>query len=60
LRELPAGLLEILKIGGIGPKKAELLYKKLGIKDVEDLEKAVKAGIHFSAGQDVFIIGIGQ
>lgn len=44
MEELPAGILEILKIGGIGPKKTALLYGKLGIGSVDELEKAALAG----------------
>lgn len=44
LKELPPGLLDILNVSGIGHKKAELLYKELGIKDVEGLEDAARAG----------------
>ncbi len=41
-KSLPKGLLDLMKIQGIGPKKAQMLYKKLGIKSVKDLEKAAK------------------
>lgn len=44
LKELPPGLLELLEVSGIGPKKVQLLYDKLGIQSVEELEKAAKAG----------------
>ncbi|MBT8507576.1 phosphotransferase [Methanomicrobiaceae archaeon CYW5] len=43
-KELPAGMVELLEIEGIGPKKALLLHKKLGVDDVDDLEAAAKAG----------------
>ncbi|MDO8427447.1 MAG: helix-hairpin-helix domain-containing protein, partial [Deltaproteobacteria bacterium] len=42
LKELPAGMLEIIKVSGVGPKKAAFLYKELGIASVEALEKAAK------------------
>ncbi|MBI5903105.1 MAG: DNA polymerase/3'-5' exonuclease PolX [Deltaproteobacteria bacterium] len=42
LKELPAGLFDILKISGIGPKKAAQLYKELGISTVDELERAAK------------------
>ena len=45
LKELPSGLLEILKISGIGPRKVEVLYKELGIKSVDELEKAARKGL---------------
>jgi len=44
LKELPGGILDILRVGGVGPKKAGLFYKKLGIKSVEGLEEAAHAG----------------
>ncbi len=44
LAEMPPGILGILKIGGIGPKKAALLYKELSIGSVEALEKAALSG----------------
>ena len=44
LKELPSGLLDILSISGVGHKKAEILYKELGIKDVGGLEEAARAG----------------
>ncbi len=40
LKELPAGMLDVLKVSGVGPKKAALLYKELGIASVEELRKA--------------------
>ncbi len=41
---LPEGLMKMLSIQGVGPKKVKLLYEKLKIKSVEELEKACKAG----------------
>ena len=41
---MPAGLMEMLKIPGFGPKRAKLLYEKLGIDTVEKLEAACNAG----------------
>lgn len=43
-KEFPAGILDLLKIPGIGPKHAALLYKELGVKNVNDLEKAAQTG----------------
>ncbi len=37
---VPEGLFEILKIPGIGPKKVKILYDKLNIKSIEELEEA--------------------
>ncbi len=41
---VPAGVLEMLKIQGLGPKKVKVLYEKLNITAVADLEAAAKAG----------------
>ena len=41
-KSIPKGMLDILNIEGIGPKKAQLLFKKLKVKSVKDLESAVK------------------
>ncbi len=43
-QSLPSGLLEIIRIQGVGPKRAKILYDKLKIKDLPSLEKAVKDG----------------
>ena len=40
---IPAGVGEIMHIGSIGPKKAWVLYEKLGIKSVRQLEAAAKS-----------------
>ncbi|MDB6122451.1 MAG: pol4 [Pedosphaera sp.] len=42
--ETPPGLLEMLQIPGVGPKKVKALHDQLGIKTVEALEAACKAG----------------
>jgi len=41
-KSVPAGLLEMLNISSVGPKTVALIYKELGITNVEELEKAVK------------------
>ena len=43
--EVPSGLLEVIKVSGIGPKKAFKLYKELGVKDLKTLEKAARKGL---------------
>jgi len=43
-RELPAGLTALLRLPGLGPKRAKLLYDKLGISSVAALQKAAHAG----------------
>lgn len=41
-KEIPEGLVELLSVPGLGPKTAKLLYDKLRIKNIEDLEEAAK------------------
>jgi DNA polymerase (family X) len=41
---LPPGLSEMLEIPGVGPKKIKVLYEKLGIESIEQLEAACKSG----------------
>ncbi|MBD3299840.1 MAG: DNA polymerase/3'-5' exonuclease PolX, partial [Candidatus Moranbacteria bacterium] len=38
----PTGLLEMLKIRGLGPKKVKLLFWRLGIKNIKELKKAAE------------------
>lgn len=42
--EFPAGVMELLRIPGLGPKKARLLIEELKIRSVDELEAAAKAG----------------
>src|SRR5213592_3425367 len=42
--KLPAGLLDLLRIPGLGPKRVKLLYKKLKVKSAADLAKVLDAG----------------
>ncbi len=41
---IPPGLIEMLEISGLGPKKIQALNKKLGIDSIEKLEAACKKG----------------
>ncbi len=41
-KSLPVNMDELLRVEGLGPKKIKVLYQKLGIKNIKDLEKAVK------------------
>jgi DNA polymerase (family 10) len=41
---IPAGVVELLKIPEVGPKTAWLVYEKLGIKSIEEMEKAAREG----------------
>ncbi len=43
-RRIPGGLVEMMRIPGLGPKRAKLLYQKLGIHTLIQLEKAAEAG----------------
>ena len=42
-KKLPMKVEELIKVEGMGPRKVKILYQKLGIKNLKDLEKAVKA-----------------
>ncbi len=42
-KEIPASLLELMKIPDLGPKKVAAMYRELGITTMEDLKKAVEA-----------------
>jgi DNA polymerase (family X) len=44
LAKVPKGLLDMLNLQSVGPQKVRLFHKELGIKNVDDLEKAAKAG----------------
>lgn len=39
----PEGLLEILRLRGVGPKRVKLLYSELRIKDIPELKKAAES-----------------
>lgn len=40
--EIPQGVLDILAVPGMGPKKAGLLYRERGISSLDELEKAAR------------------
>ncbi|MCC7206189.1 MAG: DNA polymerase/3'-5' exonuclease PolX [Anaerolineae bacterium] len=42
--EIPRGLVDVLRVSGVGPKKAMLFYKSLGIASIPELEAAARAG----------------
>ena len=44
VKKLPPGLLDLLRISGLGPKRVKLLHEKLKVKTVADLGKAIEAG----------------
>jgi DNA polymerase (family X) len=41
---VPAGLIAIVRLPGLGPKRARLLHKQLGINSLESLREAALAG----------------
>jgi DNA polymerase (family 10) len=43
-KEFPAGLLELLSIPGLGPRKVADMYKKLGITTIQELQEAAENG----------------
>jgi len=42
-KRLPLKIDELTRVEGLGPRKIKVLYQKLGIRNLKDLEKAVKA-----------------
>lgn len=42
--EIPAGLVDVLRVGGVGPKKAARFWKELGITSIDQLEQAAREG----------------
>ena len=43
-QEVPASIVEVLAVPDLGPKKAALFWKQLGVTDLAGLEAAAKAG----------------
>jgi len=43
-KEVPAGLIDILKVSGVGPKKAAMFWKQQDITTIEALKAAALAG----------------
>lgn len=44
-KEIPKGLVDLLSVPSIGPKTAKLLYEKLNIKSIKELEEKAKRGL---------------
>ena len=44
IKEFPDGFLDMMDLSGLGPKKLKKLRDELGVKNVDDLEKACKSG----------------
>jgi DNA polymerase (family X) len=43
-KKVPAGLFQILRVQGLGPKKVKAMYDQLGIDDLDKLQAACEAG----------------
>jgi DNA polymerase (family 10) len=43
-KKVPQGVIDIMAVEGMGPKKTKLVWKKFGVKNVKDLEKLAKSG----------------
>jgi DNA polymerase (family 10) len=43
-KKVPAGVLEMLRVSGMGPKKVKAVYDKLGITSIDELEQAGRDG----------------
>jgi DNA polymerase (family X) len=43
-RSVPVGLLEVMRLPGVGPKRAAALWQGLGIRGLDDVEREAKAG----------------
>jgi len=43
-KKVPAGLIEITEIQGMGPKKTKFVWEKFKVKSIDDLEKLAKSG----------------
>lgn len=48
-KEIPAGVIDLMGIHGVGPKTAKLLYEQVGVDSVEKLEELARA--HKLAGR---------
>ncbi len=44
-KHLDEGILDVVRVPGLGPRRVKLLREKLGIKTVKDLERAAKKGL---------------
>jgi len=43
--KVPAGLLDMMRIPGVGPKKVKTLHDELGLQSIGDLERAAQDGL---------------
>ena len=44
IKEVPEGLLKVVEIPSVGPKKAKLFFEKLKVKNVDDLRRVAQEG----------------
>ncbi len=44
LKKIPHGVIEVMRVPGMGPKHAVLVYKKLGVNSIDKLRRAAQAG----------------
>jgi DNA polymerase (family 10) len=43
-KDYPPGILDLLRLPGVGPKRVRLFYDKLGVGSPQELERAIRAG----------------
>jgi DNA polymerase (family 10) len=43
-KKVPSSLIEMMRVEGIGPKRARQLYQDLGIRTLQELEEAARSG----------------
>src|SRR5215208_5101495 len=43
-QRIPAGLVEVTRIPGLGPKRAKLLHDQIGVNTIDDLRHAAESG----------------
>ncbi|MBL8012907.1 MAG: DNA polymerase/3'-5' exonuclease PolX [Candidatus Omnitrophica bacterium] len=43
-QEIPESVLDVMEVPSVGPKKAKLFFKELGVKSVDDLKQAAEQG----------------
>ena len=43
-KKIPEGLLAVMEVEGMGPKKTKMVWEKLNVKNIEDLDRRAKSG----------------
>jgi DNA polymerase (family X) len=43
-KDYPAGILDLLRLPGVGPKRVRLFYRQLGVGSLDELERAIRTG----------------